>query len=167
MPGGDRARVGRLVSRDRPVNAADQYHVGIVVEDLDSAKAQLSDLFGYLWGPEVASDVTVRLAAETVELNLRLAYSVSEPRVELVQQLPGTLWEPAAGSGVHHLGYWSDDVGADGARLEAAGFAHEASGVAPDGSPVWAYHRSASGPRIELVSRALQPLLASLWAPPA
>ena len=69
--------------------------------------------------------------------------------------MPGTLWVPAPASGIHHLGYWSDDVAADAARLTARGYAAEATGVRPDGTAVWAYHRSASGPRIELVSRAI------------
>src|ERR1700735_489452 len=111
------------------VNAGDQYHVGIVVEDLDTAREELSDLFGYAWGTEISADVLVRLASGEVELNLRFVYSVSEPRLELVQRVPGTVWEPAVGSGIHHLGYWSDDVSVDAAKLEARGFAREASGL--------------------------------------
>jgi hypothetical protein len=69
----------------------------------------------------------------------------------------------SAGSGIHHLGYWSDDVAADSAALEEAGYAHEGSGVGLDGSPAWSYHRSPTGPRIELVSRALEPFMATMW----
>ena len=67
------------------------------------------------------------------------------------------------GSGIHHLGYWSDDVVADAALLVARGYATEATGVRPDGTPVWAYHRSARGPRIELVSRDLAAGLEQYW----
>jgi hypothetical protein len=148
------------------VRAHDQYHVGIVVEDLDGAKTQLSDMFGYVWGTEMGGLTMVTLPSGPVELNLRLVYSVTEPRLELVQQIPGTLWEPAAGSGVHHLGFWSDDVAADGVELEAHGFAHEASGVSPDGSAMWAYHRSPTGPRIELVSRVLELVMSPFWTSP-
>lgn len=28
---------------------------------------------------------------------------------------------------------------------------------------MWAYHRSPRGPRVELASRALEPLMAGLW----
>lgn len=41
--------------------------------------------------------------------------------VEIIQSVPGTLWKPVAGSGIHHLGYWSDDVAADSAELAADG----------------------------------------------
>ena len=85
------------------------------------------------------------------------------PRVEVIQSIPGTLWTPAVGSGIHHLGYWSDDVATDAALLAARGYAAEATGVRPEGSPVWAYHRSASGPRIELVSRELAVGLEQYW----
>lgn len=148
------------------MHAHDQYHVGIVVEDLDAAKAQLSGLFGYVWGSPMGGSVLVRQRSGTGELDLRLVYSVTEPRVELVQQIAGTVWEPAAGSGVHHLGYWSDDVAADATRLEAAGYAHEASGVGADGAPMWGYYRGPTGPRIELVSRSLEPAMSALWAAP-
>jgi hypothetical protein len=45
----------------------------------------------------------------------------------------------------------------------ARGYAAEATGVRPDGKPVWAYHRSARGPRIELVSRDLAAGLEQYW----
>jgi len=78
--------------------------------------------------------------------------------MEVIQAVAGTLWMPAAGSGIHHLGYWSDDVAADSAALEAQGYALEAAGQ------VWAYHRSPAGPRIELVNRVVQPMLEQYWA---
>jgi hypothetical protein len=79
------------------MHAEDQYHVGIVVEDLGAAQAELSSLAGYVWGTEMAATVEVRLATGTAELFMRLVYSVSLPRVELVQRIPGTMWEPAGG----------------------------------------------------------------------
>ncbi len=148
------------------MHASDQYHVGIVVSDLDAVKAQLTELFGYVWAADIRGVVKVRFASTSADIDLRLVYSVSTPRLELVQRIPGTVWEPAAGSGVHHIGYWSDDVAADAAKLEASGLAHEASGVGPEGEAMWAYHRGSSGPRIELVSRALEPMLANLWTLP-
>jgi hypothetical protein len=87
--------------------------------------------------------------------------------VEIVRRVPGTLWEPVAGGGVHHVGYWSDDVEADGRALVARGYAEEARGVHPDGTAVWTYHRSANGPRVELVSREILAGLEGYWASPA
>ena len=42
-------------------------------------------------------------------------YSRNAPRVEVIQSVPGTLWVPAVGSGIHHIGYWSDDIARDAA----------------------------------------------------
>ena len=69
----------------------------------------------------------------------------------------------ATGSGIHHLGRWSDDVVGDGDRLVAAGYALEAAGEDAQGTRSWAYHRSPVGPRIELVSRDLEAAMAGLW----
>jgi hypothetical protein len=148
------------------MRAEDQYHVGIVVDDLDEAKAELSGLAGYDWGAEMGATVEVRLPTGTAALLMRLVYSVSLPRVELVQRIPGTLWEPAAGSGIHHLGFWSDDVAGDARTLEARGYAHEASGLDGDGSVLWSFHRGDRGPRVELVSRRLEAVMAPMWAKP-
>lgn len=146
------------------MKAADQFHIGIVVDDFESTLAELSAIFGYQWCEEMASSVQVQLPTGDVVLDMKATYSMSSPRLEIVQSIPGTLWAPAAGSGVHHLGYWSDDVAADSADLERRGYAAEAVGKRPDGTPYWAYHRSSTGPRIEIVSRVLQPVLEQSWA---
>jgi hypothetical protein len=52
----------------------------------------------------------------------------------------------------------------DGRSLDASGYAEEARGVLPDGTPMWAYYRSPRGLRIELVSRELQAGLEQYWA---
>ncbi|MGI5460358.1 VOC family protein [Streptomyces sp. CA-249302] len=145
------------------MKSSDQFHVGIVVDDVAAAAAELSAVFGYQWCEEFGGPAQVTLPGGDAVLDLRATYSMSVPRVELVQRVPGTLWEPAADSGVHHLGYWSDDVAADSAELSRRGHRMEALGKRPDGTPYWAFHRSGTGPRIELVSRALQPLLEQYW----
>ena len=146
------------------MKGADQFHVGIVVDDLDAALAELSELFGYRWCPQIAVETPVRLPAGDIVLDLRFAYSATTPRVEVIHSVPGTPWVEAAGSGIHHVGYWSDDLERDASLLVARGYAEEAAGVRPDGAPIWSSHRSAHGPRIELVSRELEPGLSQYWA---
>jgi hypothetical protein len=149
------------------MNASDQFHIGVVVEDLGSALTELAGLFGYEWCDEVRVDQQVHLPTGDTTVEFQFRYSRNAPRLEVIQQQPGTLWMPAggsAGSGIHHLGYWSDDVAADGVALERAGYALEAAGAGAEGSRSWAYHRSPTGPRIELVSRALEPFMAMMWA---
>ncbi|MEU6372562.1 VOC family protein [Streptomyces sp. NPDC046909] len=143
------------------MKAADQFHIGIVVDDLAAAAAELSAVFGYEWCAEMGAAAQVTLPSGDAVLDLRNLYSTTTPRLELVRSIPGTLWEP--GPGVHHLGYWSDDVAADSAELARYGYETEAIGKRPDGAPYWAFHRSGTGPRVELVSRELQPLLEQFW----
>ncbi|WP_210588545.1 VOC family protein [Streptomyces sp. GESEQ-35] len=144
------------------MKAADQFHVGLVVDDLSAAAAELSASFGYEWSAEMGAAVRVTLPAGDAVLDLRSVYSTTSPRLELVRSVPGSLWQPAD-SGVHHLGYWSDDVAADSAELARRGSALEALGKRPDSTPYWAFHRSGTGPRIELVSRELHPVLEQFW----
>jgi Glyoxalase/Bleomycin resistance protein/Dioxygenase superfamily len=146
------------------VNGSDQFHVGIVVDDFDAALAELTALFGYRWCPPLALETPVVLPDGEIMLDLQFAYTATEPRVEVIRSTPGTLWMPAQDSGLHHVGYWSDDLAADSALLDTRGYAEEARGVDPSGSAMWAYHRSPAGPRIELVSRAIRPGLEQYWA---
>jgi hypothetical protein len=145
------------------VNAADQFHVGIVVEDFESTLTELSELFGYEWCQEIATPTPVNLPTGKTIIDLRFVYSRTTPRLEIIRSIPGTVWVPDASSGLHHVGYWSDDVTADSVALVQRGFMAEAVGTRPDGTMSWAYHRSASGPRVELVTRMVQPALEQYW----
>jgi hypothetical protein len=149
------------------MKAADQFHLGIVAEDFEATMAALSSVFGYEWGPEVGALTPVTLPDGEATLDLRCAYSTSVPRLEVVRSIPGTLWEPAGGAGIHHVGYWSDDVAADSAELERNGYVREATRLGPDGAPFFTFQRSPACFRIELVSRAAQPGLEQCWAAPA
>ena len=145
------------------MNGADQFHVGIVVDDLDASLVEMGDLFGYEWCALISVETPVELPSGATSLGLTFAYSRTTPRIEVIQSIPGTLWVPAPESGLHHLGYWSDDVAADADRLTSGGYVPEATGLRPDGEAIWAYHRRPGGPRIELVSRQLQPGLEQYW----
>lgn len=143
--------------------AGDQFHVGIVVDDPAATMAELTALFGYEWGEEIGGPVSVRLPSGDTTIQIRAWYSTTTPRLEIVEAIPGTLWSPAD-SGIHHFGYWVDDVAARSAELEKLGYAAEAIGLRPDGVPYWAYHRSPAGPRLELVSRVVQPTMERYFA---
>jgi catechol 2,3-dioxygenase-like lactoylglutathione lyase family enzyme len=146
------------------LRAEDQFHVGIVVENLAAAQAELSAVFGYTWCAEVGGPIQVRLPSGDAEVDIRCAYSVTSPRLEVIGQVPGTLWEPAVGSGVHHVGYWSDDVAADCAELERHGYLAEATREGPDGVLFFAFYRGPAGVRVELLNRGAQPALEEYWA---
>lgn len=138
----------------------DLYHLGIVVDDLDASLRWFTDVAEYKWCEEYAGDQVVETPEGEVTIPLRFAYSMNEPRLEVIQAVPGTLWTPSD-SGIHHLGYWSDDVEADLATLEANGLGLEVKSFNPDGSGtlLWAYCKGPTGPRIELVSQAMKPFI--------
>jgi len=138
----------------------DQYHAGIVVADLDATLEKLTALAGYQFADEYKGDNLVRTPDGESLVSMRFAYSLGPaPLIEVIQQCPGTVWMPVPGSGLHHVGYWVDDVEAESAALEAAGLSLEVAGVGPDGNPYWAYYSDGIGPRLELVSRAAKPMI--------
>lgn len=154
------------------IPAASQYHAGIVSDDPAATMAQLSDLLGYEWGEPLGGTITVAQPDGDITVEMRMWYSTTTPRLEVVQSHPGTVWS-RADSGVHHFGFWVDDVAAAITALEAGGYTFEAAGKRPDGVPYWAYLASPAGPRLEIVSRELQPMMeryfatgkVSLWQP--
>lgn len=145
------------------MRAADQFHIGIVAEDPAATRAALSSVFGYEWGDEVGGPGPVTLPDGDTVLDLRCAYTLTEPRVEVVGRVPGTMWEPVPGAGIHHVGYWSADVAADAAELAANGYLTEASRTGQDGRLYFAFLRGPGGFRVELVSTAARPGLELYW----
>ena len=140
------------------------YHTGVVVDDLEATMERLAKVAGYTWTDVVTVDQEAVTSDGDVTSPMKMVYSGAEPRLELLQTVPGTVWTPAD-SGVHHLGYWSDDVESDLATLESNGMALEVKSYNPDGSGtlLWAYAKGSTGPRIELVSRNMEPFIAYWW----
>ncbi|WP_099025149.1 VOC family protein [Mycolicibacterium palauense] len=136
-----------------PLDPADQYHAGIVVADLDTAIERLTAVGGYRWTTPMAYTVPVVTAAGPMDMPFRLVYSLDAPHLEVVQEVPGTVWTSAPGNAVHHLGFWADDVEATGERLERAGYSLEVR--AGGATPTFAYYRDLLGVRIEIVERSM------------
>ncbi|MEV5647155.1 VOC family protein [Nocardia sp. NPDC052254] len=149
------------------MKAADQFHLGIVSADIEQTTATLSRLLGYEWGIESGGPLTVTAPSGQLSVDIRCVYSTTVPRLEVIRAVEGTLWEPVSGGGIHHVGYWSDDVAADMAELTAAGYEVEAVRPGPGGAPMFAFLTAASGFRIELLTRAAESGLARCWAPMA
>ena len=96
------------------------YHVGIVVPDVEAAQAHLTDLLGLTWGPVLETEaLDVRAfddgGGEGRDLVVpnKLSYSTEPPYIELVQEIPGTVWECNEHSNLHHVGVWTDSLPAD------------------------------------------------------
>jgi Glyoxalase/Bleomycin resistance protein/Dioxygenase superfamily len=143
------------------------YHVGIVVPDIETAKAHLGELLGITWGPVVhvdAFDVRAfdREGADGNDLVVpnTLCYSTEAPHIELVQEVPGTVWECNEHSNLHHVGVWTDALPADSSTYSELRCPLQLCGRDADGAlQQFAYHRDPLGVRIELVDIAMKPLM--------
>jgi catechol 2,3-dioxygenase-like lactoylglutathione lyase family enzyme len=135
---------------------ADCFHTGIIVDDLDSATARFTATSGYEWTRPIEATVPIHTADGDFELPLRFVYSIQAPHLELIQEVPNTIWSAPPGAPIHHLAYWVDDLAAAAAELESAGFRLEAR---PSGDQLtkFAYLVDPLGVRIELVDRATIP----------
>ncbi|MEE3849477.1 VOC family protein [Gordonia sp. LSe1-13] len=142
----------------------DLFHLGVVSADVRSTRGMWSSLFGYSWGPTVDSELTVGTPDGEVDASMSCAFTIESPRIEVISEVPGTLW--TAGGGIHHLGYWSDDVDADVAAAAEVGFACEATRTGPDGSLFFAFCRNTDGVLVEFVTRAAADGLARCWSGP-
>jgi len=143
------------------VSRSEFYHVGIVVEEIESASRRLSALLGVEWGPIVEADTAVRTAdGDDDVISLRLRYSTNAPRLELVEERAGTPWICNAFSNLHHIGYFSDTLANDGRRLSEQACPLEICGREGELAPhAFSYHRDPLGVRIEYVDAAGRPLL--------
>jgi catechol 2,3-dioxygenase-like lactoylglutathione lyase family enzyme len=144
---------------------AEHYHVGIVVPDLAEAQARMTELLGIAWGPVMHLDgFDVRDGdGHDLVLPSTLCYSTSAPHLELIEEVPGSVWACNEHSNLHHIGFWSGALTADSQRLSAAACPLQICGRAGDRSPVsFAYHRDPLGVRIELVDSAIRDTMTAM-----
>ena len=144
------------------------YHVGIVVADLAAARVELQQQLGVTWGPVFHLDAVEYREGSGRDLALptTICYSVDEPHLELIQEIPGSVWVRNQHSNLHHIGFWSDDLDADGTELTAAGCPLQLCGRAGDEAPVsFAYHRNDLGVRVEIVDSTIREVMGFLFQP--
>jgi methylmalonyl-CoA/ethylmalonyl-CoA epimerase len=134
------------------------FHVGVVVPDLEVARAHLRESLGIEWGPIAEIDIAKRDAdGNDLTLPLRVCYSTEAPRLELIQELEASTWVCNEHSNLHHVGFWSDSLATDVDALAAHGCPLQLSGRSGDRAPVQsAYHRDPLGFTVELVDIANQ-----------
>jgi catechol 2,3-dioxygenase-like lactoylglutathione lyase family enzyme len=102
----------------------DIWHIGIAVPDLEKGQEELGEVFGLRWRPTRVRNLTLTDAAgRTHEVECHVAFSVGGPfAVEVWQAIPGTPLDAPEARGVHHIGYWVDDITAEARRLDALGY---------------------------------------------
>jgi catechol 2,3-dioxygenase-like lactoylglutathione lyase family enzyme len=139
----------------------DLFHTGIVVPDLEAGAAALTEAAGYRWTKVQTAEMPLRFPDGDRVLRIRYAYSLDDPTLELVEELPGTPFASAGGRSIHHLGYFSDDVPGTVAALVAEGWELEVHAVVNGELAIFAFLVDPTGMRVELIDRARIPDLAA------
>jgi catechol 2,3-dioxygenase-like lactoylglutathione lyase family enzyme len=142
-----------------PISFGQLYHTGIVVEDFEAAKAEYTELMGVTFGFQGEVEMPVWFPDGPKTVTFRFAYTDQGPhRLELVGEIPGTLWEVPGPGRVHHAGYWCDDVKATSRELSGRGLPLLAKvGVASgDEDASIVFFQAKSGLYIELISSEMK-----------
>jgi hypothetical protein len=131
------------------------FQVGVLVEDIDAARAELGAALGLDW-----TDVITR---EIGEWSLQVCFAKQgPPYLELIEGPAGSPWEITDGPRIDHIGYWTDDLAETKQRLESAGLPMEFDG--PKHGGVFTYHRGPkSGLRVELIDGDTRSLFYERW----
>ncbi|HCV00925.1 MAG: hypothetical protein CL897_04515 [Dehalococcoidia bacterium] len=151
------------------INYDDVFHIGIIVPEIESGMAEISKRFGASWPrPPGAANVRVRTKAGVQVLSSRFAYTAEgPPYIELIEAVPGTVWEAGKGSRIHHLGAFVDDLDEEISRLTAEGAELEMATVDEDGKRVLgvSYINSDLGVRLELLPSSGRERILSVTKP--
>lgn len=143
------------------------FHQGVRVPSLEAAMAELSAGLGVTWAePQDRQQPiwTPERGFETVRL--KFTYSCEGPQhIELLEGQAGSFWDAAAGSGIHHVGVWTNDVAGETEALMAEGWTLVGSGAPPDkGYGIMTYLQPPGGLIVELVNELALPRFEQWWA---
>lgn len=145
----------------------DLFHVGVLVPDLDAAMQEMSRSHGVTWASVQDRTMSVWLPERgDSTFRLALTYSCEGPvHVELMQGEAGSPWDVAAHTGLHHFGYWVDDVGDETERLVAQGWTIELAAAPPEARyGRFTYLRSPAGVLVEPLNRSAKERFEAWWA---
>ncbi len=144
------------------------FHIGMLVPDVDAAMDEIGGSLGLTWArvQHTAQRSVWTPAGGLAHVALTFVYSCEGPQhIELLHGSPGSVWDPATHRGAHHVGVWSDDIPADVALFESAGWHVAAAALGPeDGYGGFAYVAPPSGLIVELVASAAKPRFATWFA---
>jgi hypothetical protein len=128
------------------------FQVGVLVQDIEAARDELSAALGIIW-----SEIVERVNGEWT---IRVCFSKEgPPYLELIEGPPGSPWDSGGASRIDHVGYWTPDLEHHKETLAANGIP-----VDHDGAPLFTYQRGrASGLRIELIGSSARPAFYERW----
>jgi hypothetical protein len=126
------------------------FHLGVVVADLERGMEEWTGALGVSWRTLFSGEADIDRGGTVTTMAVPAVYSADGPvHLELITVVPGTVWDVP---GLHHAGFWSDDIPADRDRLVARGASVEAQ-IRRDGH-LLAVYLMLSGSRVELIASA-------------
>lgn len=135
-------------------------HVGRIVPDLEAAMRQWTSVHGFSWARVRRTPTRLLIDGREVDVVTAVTLSLEGPvHVELIEEIPGTVFERARGGPIHHIAYWVPDLLAEAERLVAAGFEVEATLPGPEIVNTFCYLRGPDGMRLEPKPEASRPAL--------
>lgn len=147
------------------MHRSELFHVGIVVADLEAARDRLGRLLDVDWGAVVSLDAIDVQDGNGRSLTVpnRLCYSTQPPYLELIEEVPGSVWTLSEDSNIHHIGFFTPDLAAESAGLGSAGCPLLLCGRSGSAAPTtFAYHRDPLGVIVELVDLGVRPMIEQL-----
>jgi len=135
------------------------YHIGVGVDDLEAAMADL-ERFGMQWTPIQTRSRRMTGPDGPFDAELRFVYSLKgPPHVELVEAPAGSRLAPTT----WHLGYWVQDLPAATRQMVDQGAAVTLRYEGPDDQPSsFVYVTLPTGITLELVDAARRDALQAL-----
>ena len=136
--------------------------IGIVVPDLENGQKELGEVRTRWLRGQVRKLTREVAATYPYEVECQVAFSLGGPfAVEVWQAIPGTPLDMPQAGGVHHIGYWVDDLAAEAKRLDALGYpGYATAGTTP------LLNRGPAGTLIELCDlHSDRPSLRDLFPP--
>lgn len=146
---------------------AEVFHTGFVVPHIETAQTQFEQVFDLQWLDVEERDMPVVLPEGPSVAKMRFVYSMGPtPRLELLEPVPGTVWQLLEREGqaasTHHVGVWCEDFVATSRRLHEAGMPRLITfddGLGRGDAVRFAYHQLPAGPLVELVDARRRPVL--------
>jgi catechol 2,3-dioxygenase-like lactoylglutathione lyase family enzyme len=130
------------------VTARNYFHIGILVKDIEQARARFSEVLGLTFTPvqRISSQVWEE-GRGMVQMESALCYSEQgPPYYELVEASGDGVLNLAQGEGLHHIGLYEADVEARLEELARLGLKAEMRTAPPDGDePAWIAYVSGDG----------------------
>lgn len=149
------------------VTLRDVFHSGYVVDDIESAQADFSSVFGVAWTDVEDRAMPVLTPDGPLVAHIRFTFSRGDGhRLELLEPVPGTVWQASTGlaAAAHHVGTWADDLAAESDALAAAGCPRVLTYDDGSGqSARFAYHRLRNGALVELVDASRRAQLEAFY----